>query len=218
MEKLGGGGYHWQQEDVVANWDNIRRAVEEEREKGFQRMLEFLPEDTNAFIRFVDLGAGDGKAAGIVLQRYRNASAVLTDFSGPMIAKAAEKLLSFNGRWRQVYWDMNEGDWPTEIAGEFDAVISSSAIHHLTNERKRWLTRCVAMHLVPRGVFVNYDLFRDADAIFDADDIHGRTCATVTEAAAHLEDQGYTEIKVDSRFPIPSQKGEIAVLMGRKPG
>jgi len=134
-----------------------------------------------------------------------------------MIAKAAEKLSSFNGRWHQIYWDMNEGDWPAEIAGEFDAVISSSAIHHLTNERKRWLAGSVEMHLAPGGVFVNCDLFRDADAIFDDDDMHGKTCATVAEATAHFEDHGYIDIEVDSRFPIPSQKGEIAVLMGRKP-
>jgi SAM-dependent methyltransferase len=217
MADLGGGGYHWQAKELVDDWDEMQRRVEAEREKGFRRILDHLPADRSATIRIVDMGAGDGKVASVVLENYPNAYAVLVDFSGPMIAKGTRELRSYGGRWHYLYWDMNEGEFPEELDGPFDGVVSSAAIHHLKNDRKAWLAQQIAARLVPGGSFINYDLFRDPDAVFDEEDIHGRTCATIDEATAFMRSAGYEGILADTRFYVETQKGEMAVLAGHVP-
>ena len=214
---IGAGGYHWKSKDHVAGWDDRKQALAPERDAAFEELLEQLPSDLTAALRVLDLGAGDGKVASVVLDRYRNASAILVDFSAPMMEKGVDLLSCFGERYRYAYWDMNCGDWPADLTGPFDAVVSSAAIHHLENERKRWLTKQVLARLVPGGVLANYDLFRDPLAQFAEDDIHGRTCATIDEATSFLTDVGCLEILVSARVARPKHKGELALVVGRKP-
>jgi trans-aconitate methyltransferase len=215
---LGAGGYHWQDSNHVERWDEGRRAMAAERAVGFAAMLDHLPDDLSAPLRIVDLGAGDGKVAAVVLDRYPAASSVLVDFSELMMRKGIERLARFQGRYSYLHWDMNGGDWPAELGGPFNAVVSSAAIHHLSNERKKWLNAAVAARLAPGGVFANYDLFRDPGAVLGDDETHDRTCATLEEAASFLEGGGFVDVLVTARSPRPKHKGQLALLVGRTPG
>lgn len=134
------------------------------------------------------------------------------------MTKGEHELARFGDRFRYHDWDMNVGGWPVELSGPFDAVVSSAAIHHLDHDRKRWLARAVLDHLAPGGVFANYDLFRDPEATFGADEIHDRTCASVDEATGFLHDAGYADIMVTARVPRPARKGEFALIVGRQVG
>jgi SAM-dependent methyltransferase len=154
----------------------------------------------------------------LVLDWYLSARAVLVDFSEAMMTKGEHELARFGDRFRYHDWDMNVGGWPVELSGPFDAVVSSAAIHHLDHDRKRWLARAVLDHLAPGGVFANYDLFRDPEATFGADEIHDRTCASVDEATGFLHDAGYADIMVTARVPRPARKGEFALIVGRQVG
>jgi SAM-dependent methyltransferase len=178
-------------------------------------MLDTLALDRTAALRVVDLGAGDGKVASLVLDWYPLSRAILVDFSEPMMAKGKHELARFGDRFRYHHWDMNAGGWPVDLPGPFDTVVSSAAIHHLDNDRKQWLASTVLDHLAPGGVFANYDLFRDPNASFGADEIHDRTCATVEEATGFLQDAGYVDIMVTARLPRPARKGEFALMVGR---
>jgi SAM-dependent methyltransferase len=214
----GSGGYHWRSEEHVAGWDAIRSRLDPLREAGLRAMVDQLSIDRFAPLRVVDLGAGDGRIASLVLDFYPSASAVLVDFSAPMMAKGEQELARFGDRSRYHDWDMHVGAWPVDLPGPFDAVVSSAAIHHLENDRKRWLARAVMDHLTPGGVFANYDLFRDPNASFGANEIHDRTCASVNEAIGFLNDAGYVEITVTAQLPRPARKGEFALMVGRHVG
>jgi SAM-dependent methyltransferase len=178
-------------------------------------MLQALPADTELPLRVLDIGAGDGAVASVVLDRYPRATALLIDFSEPMMERGRDLLSRFGDRYRYVFWDMNDGDWPAELAGPFDAAVSAVAIHHLTNPRKAWLSAQIISRLVPGGVFANYDLFRIAGAEIAADDVHTLTCATLGEAEGLLAEAGYIDL-VKSCF-APRPKGEVMLLVGRKP-
>jgi hypothetical protein len=102
----GSGGYHWRSDEHVAGWDAIRSRLDPLREAGFRAMLDQLSIDRHAPLRVVDLGAGDGKVASLVLDWYPSARAVLVDFSAPMMTKGMGALARFGDRLRYHEWDM----------------------------------------------------------------------------------------------------------------
>lgn len=215
---LTGGGYHWQTPEHVDRWGERTPAFTAERKVGFVRMLEQLPADAETPLRIVDLGAGDGRVAAVVLETYPRAEAVLVDFSSAMMARGVELLHRFEPRYRYLHWDMNAGDWPHELAGPFDAVVSSAAIHHLANERKQWLlSTAVFARLAPDGVFANYDLFRNPDAVFADAEVHDRTCSTLDETRQFLMVAGFQDVAVAAQSARPAHQGELALIVGRKP-
>jgi trans-aconitate methyltransferase len=217
-ENLGAGGYHWRSRDRVARWEAGKQALASDRRQGFGEMLRALPADTTAGLRILDLGAGDGKVAETILDEYPNSRAVLVDFSEPMMDKGRKQLSRFDGRYVYAHWDMNQGGWPEDLGGPYDVVASSAAIHHLDNGRKKWLAERIIEHLAVGGVYANYDLYRDPDAEFGDSEAHDRTCATLAEATAFLNDAGFVGVRVTARSPRPSHKGELALVLGIRAG
>jgi trans-aconitate methyltransferase len=216
-ESLGSGGYHWLEEAHVAKWDARRRAMSAERQAGLAAMLDALPADRSTPLRILDLGAGEGLVASVIMDSFPHSTAVLVDFSELMINRGRSELGRFDGRFRYVVWDMNIGDWPADLGGEYDVVVSSAALHHLSNERKAWLAHLVIDHLARSGIFANYDLHRDPNAEFGVDEVHDRMCASVGEATATLAAAGFVGIRVAARTPKPSHKGEMALVVGQRP-
>jgi SAM-dependent methyltransferase len=104
--------------------------------------------------RVLDLGCGDGRLASIVLEAYPDSRAVCTDMSPTMLAAAADR---FAGDER-VTLQQHNLDEPLRGDGPFDAIVSSFAIHHVSDQRKHALYREVAQLLAPGGVFCNLDL------------------------------------------------------------
>jgi SAM-dependent methyltransferase len=109
--------------------------------------------------RFLDLGCGDGAMAELVIERFPHASAMLVDFSEPMLARVAARMdRCAPGRWQSMRADLRRADWSRALpAGPFDAVVSGMAIHHLPSERKRALYAEVFALLAPGGLFLNMD-------------------------------------------------------------
>jgi len=210
------GGYEWRTAEHVQRYFARLQALTDERKAGFAGLLGELPPDTNVPLRIVDLGAGDGAIAELVLDTYPCAEAVLVDFSAIMMDKGTERMRRFGDRYRYVSWDMNVGDWPPDLTGPFDAVVSSAAIHHLQNDRKKWLAAAVYARLAEGGVYANYDLFRNPDAVYPDDEVHDRTLATIDQARQFLADTRYADISVTVRSARPSHQGEVALLVGRK--
>jgi hypothetical protein len=215
--QLGTGGYHFQRPDHVNRFIAREQARAEERIVVFETLLGCLPTDTDLPLHFVDLGAGDGKVAEAVFNRYPKSTAILVEFSDLMIEKGKEALASFGDRYQYFNWDMNLGDWPSEFEGPFDAVVSSLAIHHLNNERKLWLATAVFDRLLPNGIFANYDRLRDPLISYGEDEAHDRTCATLDEARDLLVRAGYSNVTVPIRNEYPKPDTcENALLIARK--
>lgn len=116
-----------------------------------EMLLAALPERIE---RVLDLGTGDGRLLSLVKDRHPRTAAIGLDSSEPMLARAAER---FGGDPR-VELRAHELDMPLSESGQFDAVVSGLAIHHLEDSRKRELFAEVHALLVPGGVFANLDL------------------------------------------------------------
>jgi tRNA (cmo5U34)-methyltransferase len=112
--------------------------------------------------RFLDLGAGDGALAALVLSVFPGARAVLVDFSEPMLA-GVQRRLGDSGRWEVARADLSESRWRRVVPeGRYGAVVSSLAIHHLPAQRKRELYAEVFELLDDGAMFVNLDYVKVA--------------------------------------------------------
>lgn len=110
--------------------------------------------------RVLDLGAGTGLLAAHVATRYPEAELVLVDGAPAMLEQARATL---GDRARIVVADLAD---PLP-EGEFDAVVSALAIHHLSDADKRALFARVRAALPPMGVFVNAEQVAGPHPCFD---------------------------------------------------
>jgi SAM-dependent methyltransferase len=104
--------------------------------------------------RVLDLGCGDGRLTALVLDAYPASVATCVDMSPAMLAAAAERFRN-DERVTLATGDLEDD---LEYGGPFDAVITSLAVHHVTDERKRTLYAEIARLLAPGGVFGNLEI------------------------------------------------------------
>ena len=131
--------------------DYLRRAdTVPHRVEGEATLLEFIPASPR---RVLDLGSGAGRLLALVKAARPRAEFVALDFSPAMLAEL-ERLF---GKDRGVNVVAHDLDQPLPPLGRFDAVISSFAIHHVRDERKRQIYAEVFAMLEPGGVFCNLE-------------------------------------------------------------
>jgi tRNA (cmo5U34)-methyltransferase len=114
---------------------------------------EVMPFAGDAPIRVLDLGAGTGLFSQHVLQKYPNATFTLTDVAAKMLEVAEQRFTDQAGRFEFVVEDYRN----LQVVEDFDLVISSLSIHHLTDEEKKRLCQQIHAALRRDGVFVNVD-------------------------------------------------------------
>jgi SAM-dependent methyltransferase len=162
----------WHQQEVVSGFIDERRRLIPLFDVQEDLVRRLIPRGGRQVRRFLDVGAGDGGFADLVLDLYPSSSGVLVDFSEPMLAAAEQRLASRRGRWEIVNADLASPAWRDGLtAGErFDAVVSRLAIHHLPDERKRALYAEAHELLEPGGIFLNWEHIDTgglADGLFD---------------------------------------------------
>lgn len=108
---------------------------------------------SNGASRILDLGCGDGRLLALVLERFPNATGVAVDFSPAMLERVRRRFAAD----KRVEILRHNLDDPLPELGSFDTVVSSLAIHHVTDERKRELYTEVFHLLAPAGVFCNLE-------------------------------------------------------------
>ncbi|MBE9049556.1 class I SAM-dependent methyltransferase [Nostocales cyanobacterium LEGE 11386] len=118
-----------------------------------------LPAKTH---RLLELGCGTGELSLKILKRFPNAEIIALDYSPRMLQFAENKITAagYQQRWTGIQGDF--GEWANNpeklnIGSEFDACVSSLAIHHLHDEMKLKLFERIAVSLKQGGYFWNAD-------------------------------------------------------------
>jgi tRNA (cmo5U34)-methyltransferase len=203
-------------EDEHATWYLEGREMIPRREEGYEALLESLPVRVE---RVLDLGCGDGEVIGRVLAVREDAEAVGADFGAEMLRRARERFAT-DARVTVVEHDL---DAPLDPAwGEFDAVVSAFAIHHVADDRKRALYREALDRLRPGGAFLNlehvasptvelHDAFIRSCGLDPADDDPSNILAPVDEQLGWLRELGYAQVDCHWKWR------ELALLAGVRP-
>jgi tRNA (cmo5U34)-methyltransferase len=122
------------------------------RTEGEKALLEQIPLSAK---RVLDLGTGDGRLLALVKLQNVGVEGVALDFSEPMLEEAKKRFAN-DYQVSLVKHDFSL-PLPVEELGFFDVVVSSLAIHHLVDARKKQLYAEVFELLNPKGVFCNLE-------------------------------------------------------------
>ncbi len=104
--------------------------------------------------RVLDLGCGDGRLTALVLGTYPASTATCVDMSVPMLEAVTQRF----GRDDRVTIVTHNLEDPLPFDGPYDAIVTSLAVHHVSDERKRALYQEIANLLAPGGVFANLEI------------------------------------------------------------
>jgi tRNA (cmo5U34)-methyltransferase len=150
-------GAAWQTDEVASAFLEDRRGLIPMLREQEQLLLALLARG-RPIERFCDLGCGDGAVARLLLEAHPGSSAVLVDFSPPMLAAARRRLASEADRCHVVEADLSSPAWRDALpVDRFDAVVSAFCIHHLYDDRKLALYGEIFELLEPGGVFLNWE-------------------------------------------------------------
>jgi tRNA (cmo5U34)-methyltransferase len=156
--------YRWNQTQAAADYDAAAPVIHPQYVTVQEEVLAALPFATDQAFRLVDVGGGSGRLVERVLEEFPQATAVVMDQSEPFLGVAQQRLARFGSRASFVKQRLQD-DWAAAV-GPVDAVVSSSAIHHLEPAEKQNLFAKIFATLTSGGVFINGDEHRPAS---DAD-------------------------------------------------
>jgi tRNA (cmo5U34)-methyltransferase len=113
----------------------------------------------NGQIKVLDLGCGDGALTNELLKVDNRIEATLVDGSSDMIKTAQQRLKSYDGLnyINKTFQELIEND---VLDSDFNFIVSSLAIHHLSAEDKESLFQYILHHLKEGGFFLNVDVVR----------------------------------------------------------
>jgi tRNA (cmo5U34)-methyltransferase len=153
----------WGSREFVERWATKGGWQAPIREAQVAMVLGMIPQPIEAPIRVLDIGAGYGALAAVVLKERPSAMAVCLDASEAMLKLGEERNPDLKIRMKFVQGSLESANWLKAVDGTFDAVISSRALHHFTeNQRRRFIFKEVFSLVRPGGCFINADNVRGA--------------------------------------------------------
>ncbi len=177
--------------------------------------MELLPSQVTSIL---DLGCGNGRLLSLARLARPESRGVALDFSPPMLAAARERF-GEDSRVSVVEHDLTQ---PLPDMGTFDVVLSSFAIHHLNDERKRAIYGEIWAALEPGGLFCNlehvaspspklHEDFYRALGTSVAEEDPSNKCIGIDVQLDWLRQIGYEDVDCFWKWR------ELALLAGKKP-
>lgn len=129
-------------------------------------LCSLIPDPGEPF-RILELGCGDGRLAGGLLERFPACSLTGLDGSHEMLRAARQHLAPFGDRFLPGKFDLAEQGW-RQTQTPYQAIVSSLAIHHLDDPHKARLYQDLYALLQPGGVLLVADVIRPAGPLGQA--------------------------------------------------
>jgi SAM-dependent methyltransferase len=153
------GLHDWSSQEYVHDWATRQDRYEDERRPQFQTIADAIPFARDAAIEILDVGAGYGALTQFLLEQFPNTTALCQEGSEEMAKLGRRRMAKWKDRFDFVIADFSKPGWSRAIHGNFDAVVSTIAIH---NVRVPGIIEAIykeVFQLVkPGGCFLNLDL------------------------------------------------------------
>ena len=211
-------GSEWTDPERAEDWASFRKDLPHAPDAEAMLVDHLISGDVR---RILDLGTGDGHLIALLKARWPAASAVGLDLSPELVEAGRRRFGSTDaGEIRLDVHDLMQG-LPTSL-GQFDVVVSSLAIHHLPDDRKKTLFGEIFELLTGGGFFYDLDVVASptpelhalSQAAFGFDEKGGDP----SDQPAHLVDQltwlgnaGFEDVDCFWKWL------ELALVGGRKP-
>jgi tRNA (cmo5U34)-methyltransferase len=216
MDKEGKSISEWQTVDHALAY-LTRADTLPHRTEGEKVLLDQIPLNPK---RVLDLGTGDGRLLALVKLKKPQIEGIALDFSEPMLEQARKRFK--NDKSVTVVKHDFSFSLPCSKLGFFDVIISSLAIHHISDPRKKQLYKEVFDLLNPQGVFFNLEHVSSP-----TQNLHLKFLA-VTGLTPETEDPSNKLLDVETQLQWLREIGfadvdcywkwlEIALLIGKKP-
>lgn len=142
-------------------WERQQETYIPLREERFTVMLDIVEHVAGTSPRILDLLSGPGAIAARALERFPRASVVALDLDPVLISIGKSAHGDAGGRLAWVEANVKDPAWVEALPpGQFDAVLSTTAIHWLDAGDIVELYRALAERIRPGGVFMNGDQIR----------------------------------------------------------
>jgi SAM-dependent methyltransferase len=143
---------------LLRSWDVQQESFNPTREKRFELMLDVLGASLPARFTALDLGSGPGSLSARLLRRFPAARVVAIDYD-PVTQRIGRGALgTFGGRLTWVDAKLGGRGWTDRLPpGKFDAALSTTALHWLTDPNLARMYRDLARRLRRGAVFLNGD-------------------------------------------------------------
>lgn len=147
--------YRWNAQQAAADYDAAGPVIHPLYDEVQEAVVAALPEGVR---HVVDLGGGSGRLAERVLASRPRATVTLVDPSKPFLQLASRRLGRFGDRAGVACMRAQEA-WSDAVPRP-DAIVSTSALHHLDADEKNAVFAACREALPTGGLFINGDEYR----------------------------------------------------------
>jgi trans-aconitate methyltransferase len=142
----------------LQRWDIQQTGYLPGRESRFNAMLDVLGALLPETFVALDLACGPGAISQRLLARFPHARCVAVDLDPVLLTMGQSVLGTMGGRLRWVTADLMTAEWSAKLGEmQFDAVLSTTALHWLAAEHLVRLYRQLGQFVRPGGVVLNGD-------------------------------------------------------------
>jgi tRNA (cmo5U34)-methyltransferase len=174
-------------------------------------LVGLIPAEADAAFTVVEMAAGGGALARAVLQAFPRCRYVALDGSSVMRAHLEQTLEPFRDRVTVDHFALEETGWRTTLPTPLRCVVSSLAVHHLTDEQKRLLFIELGQRIEPGGALLLADIV--AAATPRVEQVFARQWDEATRAqslALHGDLSAYEAFHTDNwNYYTPAGKDDL---------
>jgi tRNA (cmo5U34)-methyltransferase len=146
----------WTEEDSSI-YRQIAAVAVPRQEEMIATLVSAAPFTAEDAIRIVDIGAGDGRLADVLLACFPRATLLALDRSASMRAAMTARTADVGDRVQVRGFELDQLDW-WDLMQAADLVVSSLCLHHLNDAKKQYLYKAIAERLTRRGALLIADL------------------------------------------------------------
>jgi tRNA (cmo5U34)-methyltransferase len=150
----------WREDDSATYRDLAAVAVPRRLEM-LASLIALVPFSPDESARIVEIASGEGRLAAALLECFPQATLVALEGSESMRTESTVRLAPFADRARVAPFDLGTLDWWEVLFGA-DVVVSSLALHHLNDAKKRYVYKAIADRISARGALLIADLIEPA--------------------------------------------------------